>query len=167
MGISDWNKLLIALDRIANALELKNLQSPVCESEHISGVSFKETANKVYKEYVGELTAEETASLRKLEQEWEGDKDDALKPSNRKDCLDIEAEEIFMDLTEVTVEAQTPAALLVTKKGKQKWVPKSLIINPFDYEDIKKGKYIEAIRLTPKGEHWFHNKKAWEDYRVL
>lgn len=106
------------------------------------------------------LNQTETNSLRKLEKEWENDPNTTpLGPETK--------EEIFMDLTEVTIEAQTNAAILVTKKGFQKWVPKSLIITPFDYNEIKKGKYLEFIKLTPVGNKWFHDKKAWEEYKIL
>lgn len=123
---------------------------------------------KMYvKAFQPKLTAAETESLRKLEREWEDDKDNSLKPSQHISGVNLETEEIFMDLTEVSIEAFTDKAILVTKKGYQKWVPRSVIDPQVDLSQLQKGQYYGIIPLHARGEKWFHDKKTWEVYKVL
>lgn len=67
----------------------------------------------------------------------------------------------IMDLTEVTVIAHTEKAILVTKKGFQKWVPLSFVVS--DLGEWDDGIYLD-IKLTDKGG-WI-NKKAWSKLEV-
>ena len=109
------------------------------------------------KPYTSELTKKEEQSLRKLEQEWEDDEDDALKVSK-------ETEVILMDLTKVTVIAQSGKALLVLKEGYQKWVPFSQMLdgNP----EVEDGHFFQNIPLTDKAEKWMHDK-PWDKFKVV
>lgn len=119
-----------------------------------------EKINNLAKSFQPKLTKQETESLRKLEQEFEDDEDDSLKVSKK-------TIEVFMDLTEVSIEAFTDKAILVTKKGYQKWVPRSVIDPQVDLSQLQKGQYYGIIPLHARGEKWFHDKKTWEVYRVL
>ena len=86
-----------------------------------------------------------------------------------KETLEI-AEEVIMDLNDVQVIVQTEKALLVTKKGFQKWIPKSFIEEPKIVADSFYGNII--IRTEKKGEEknapddWFHKKK-WDKLQVV
>lgn len=124
--------------------------------EHISKIIGKGTPV----EYQPKLTEAETASLRQLEQEFEDDEDDSLKVSKA-------TEEIFMDLTEVTIVAQTEKALLASKKGYQKWVAFSLITNSdISNSESYLGRYFDELNIKADKEKWFHNKKSWAKFQV-
>lgn len=126
----------------------------------------KITGPKTSSQNKSTLTPAETKSLRKLEQEWEDDEDNSLKPSNRNDCLK-EGEAVFMDLTEVTIVAQTEKALLASKKGYQKWVAFSLITNiDIDAKTSYLGRYFEKLNIKTDKEKWFHDKKSWVEFQV-
>lgn len=74
-------------------------------------------------------------------------------------------EEVLMDLTEVTVMAMTEKAILVTKKGYQKWLPLSTI-EEFGSEDVNEGDFLEEIKLNVKASKWLPNK-SWEPFKVV
>lgn len=88
-------------------------------------------------------------------------------------------EEVLMDLEEVTINVITSRALLVTKKGKQKWVPISTLKDnyilskqmnqedqKFDYTvDLKEADFLDKLILNPKGEKWVHTK-PWDKLEV-
>jgi len=85
-------------------------------------------------------------------------------------------EEVLMDLKNVTIMASTEKALLVTKEGLQKWVPKSTILGVFfrdykegkilltDLEGLEDGNYLNEVELTEKGA-WI-DKKGWDKLEV-
>lgn len=87
-----------------------------------------------------------------------------------------EGEVVLMDLKNVTIMASTEKALLVTKEGLQKWIPKSTILGVF-FRDWKEGKilltdltgledgdYLNEVELTEKGA-WIA-KKGWDKLEV-
>ena len=80
-----------------------------------------------------------------------------------KDNTEVK-EEVLMDLEEVTVMAQTDKSLLVVKKGYQKWVAFSLIIN--GNPGVENGTFMDGIDLKDKAEKWFHDK-TWEKFKVV
>ena len=120
------------------------------------------------KKQISQLTAAETASLRKLEQEFEDDMDNSMKPSQHISGVDLEKQEdVFMDLTEVTIVAQTEKALLASKKGYQKWVAFSLITNSdISNSESYMGRYFEELNIRADKEKWFHTKKSWVKFQV-
>lgn len=76
------------------------------------------------------------------------------------------SEEVIMDLKEVTIIAQTEKAMLVTKKGLQKWIPISLLAG--GDPELENGTYCEELFLREKKEgeksapeDWFP-KKPWD-----
>lgn len=85
---------------------------------------------------------------------------------------DSKPSEILMDLKDVTIIAQTEKALLVSKKGLQKWVPKSTILGVFfqefsdgktlltDLKVLSIGNYLNEIELENSGQ-WI-DTKPWE-----
>lgn len=116
---------------------------------------------KVYvKAFQPKLTAAETKSLRKIEQEWEDDPNNMLIPPNS------EEEEVLMDLKDVQCVAVTEMAMLVTKKGFQKWIPFSQIVGGKPKEEEIKGTFFTDIPLTPNAEHWIPKKK-WDKFQVI
>ena len=130
---------------------------------------------KLYtKAFQPKLTAAETASLRKLAQEFEDDEDDQLKVSREITLPELLAkaavdkqEDVFMDLTEVTIVAQTEKALLASKKGYQKWVAFSLITNSdISNSESYLGRYFEELNIKADKEKWFHTKKSWVKFQV-
>jgi hypothetical protein len=66
-----------------------------------------------------------------------------------------EVEAIKMDLKDVTVQAISEGAILFSKKGYQKWVPKSAIE---DITGINKGDFLTDIILTANGKNWIPDK---------
>lgn len=72
-------------------------------------------------------------------------------------------EEVIMDLTEVTVMVMTEKAMLVTKKGFQKWLPFSVIDG--GNSNINEGDFLTDIVLTEKGSKWIPNK-SWDKLEV-
>ena len=73
-------------------------------------------------------------------------------------------EEVLMDLTEVTVIAITEKAMLVTKKGYQKWLPISTIYDAA--VGVSEGDFLKDIKLTTSGEKWIPDK-SWEPFKVV
>ena len=71
------------------------------------------------------------------------------------------SEEVLMDLVDTTVLVITDKAILVTKKGFQKWVPFSTMESGVPIEE---GAFLEDIELTEKGQ-WIH-KKGWDKLEV-
>lgn len=72
-------------------------------------------------------------------------------------------EAIIMDLTEVQVIAVTDKAILITKKGYQKWIPKSTIK---DATGINEGDFLTDIELNENGAKWLPDK-SWEPFKVV
>ena len=73
-------------------------------------------------------------------------------------------EVVLMDLTEVTVIAQSGKAFLVLKKGYQKWIPYSQL---YDVEErFEDGQFLQNIMLNEKAEKWMHNK-PWDKYKAV
>ena len=72
--------------------------------------------------------------------------------------------EVLMDLKEVTVMVHTEKAILVTKKGFQKWIPISTIEDGDD--GINEGDFLTNIVLTEKGSKWIPNK-SWDKLKVV
>ena len=73
-------------------------------------------------------------------------------------------EQMLMDLTEVTVIAQTGKAFLVLKKGYQKWIPYSQL---YDVEErFEDGQFLQNLPLNEKAEKWMHNK-PWDKYKAV
>ena len=73
-------------------------------------------------------------------------------------------ETMLMDLTEVTVIAQSGKAFLVLKKGYQKWIPYSQL---YDVEErFEDGQFLQNIMLNEKAEKWMHNK-PWDKYKAV
>ena len=73
-------------------------------------------------------------------------------------------EQMLMDLTEVTVIAQTGKAFLVLKKGYQKWIPYSQL---YDVEErFEDGQFLQNLPLNEKAEKWMHNK-PWEKFKAV
>ena len=81
-----------------------------------------------------------------------------------KETIEI-SEEVLMDLTEVTVMVCTEKAVLVTKKGYQKWIPISTI-EDCDNSKINEGDFLTDIVLTEKGSKWIPNK-SWDKLKVV
>ncbi len=79
-------------------------------------------------------------------------------------------EEVLMDLTEVTVIAITEKAMLVTKKGYQKWLPNSTIEHYIkqdsNFTEVIEGDFLDDIELTAKGKKWIPDK-SWEPFKVV
>lgn len=76
----------------------------------------------------------------------------------------IVTEQMLMDLTEVTVIAQTGKAVLVLKKGYQKWIPYSQL---YDVEQrFEDGEFLQNLPLNEKAEKWMHNK-PWDKYKAV
>ena len=69
---------------------------------------------------------------------------------------------VLMDLKGVTIMVVTDKAILVIKKGFQKWIPLSCVVDEEDWED---GLYLETITLTDAGDKWIH-KKGWDKLEV-
>ena len=73
-------------------------------------------------------------------------------------------ETMLMDLTEVTVIAQSGKAFLVLKKGYQKWIPYSQL---YDVEErFEDGQFLQNVPLNEKAEKWMHNK-PWDKYKAV
>ena len=73
-------------------------------------------------------------------------------------------EQMLMDLTEVTVIAQSGKAFLVLKKGYQKWIPYSQL---YDVEQrFEDGQFLQNVPLNEKAEKWMHNK-PWDKYKAV
>ena len=73
-------------------------------------------------------------------------------------------EQMLMDLTEVTVIAQSGKAFLVLKKGYQKWIPYSQL---YDVEQkFENGQFLQNLPLNEKAEKWMHNK-PWEKFKAV
>ena len=73
-------------------------------------------------------------------------------------------EQMLMDLTEVTVIAQSGKAFLVLKKGYQKWIPYSQL---YDVEErFEDGQFLQNVPLNEKAEKWMHNK-PWDKYKAV
>ena len=73
-------------------------------------------------------------------------------------------EQVLMDLTEVTVIAQSGKAFLVLKKGYQKWIPYSQL---YDVEErFEDGQFLQNVPLNEKAEKWMHNK-PWDKYKAV
>ena len=73
-------------------------------------------------------------------------------------------ETMLMDLTEVTVIAQSGKAFLVLKKGYQKWIPYSQL---YDVEQrFEDGQFLQNIMLNEKAEKWMHNK-PWDKFKAV
>jgi len=70
-----------------------------------------------------------------------------------------------MDLKKVTIMAITEKAVLVSKKGYQKWLPLSQVDN-IDKDEWQDGEYHEEILLTDKGSKWIPNK-SWAKLKVI
>ena len=107
---------------------------------------FKETVNKVAKKVVNKVT--------KMLPE----------PQFNKEKLEI-AEEVLMDLTEVTVIFKTDKSVLVTKKGFQKWVAFSLMDGKTK-DDFEFSDYVEDIPIREDKSVWFNEKKSWDKLEV-
>ena len=76
----------------------------------------------------------------------------------------IVTEQMLMDLTEVTVIAQSGKAFLVLKKGYQKWIPYSQL---YDVEErFEDGQFLQNVPLNEKAEKWMHNK-PWDKYKAV
>ena len=73
-------------------------------------------------------------------------------------------EEVLMNLKEVTIMVVTEKAIMVVKRGYQKWIPKSTIKDS-DAMTFEEGIFAEDIPLTDKGEKWIPNE-YWEKYEV-
>ena len=105
------------------------------ESEHVSGIDLKKTVRNI-----SGVSIEEQA----------------------KSSLQ---ESVLMDLAEVTIIAETPKAILVLKKGYQKWVPISAVTG-IHWMEKNTSRYFEKINLTPEGEKWIH-EKPWVPFKVV
>lgn len=79
------------------------------------------------------------------------------------DGLEVK-EEVLMNLAEVTIMVVTEKAIMVVKRGYQKWIPKSAIKDS-DAMTFEEGTFVENIPLTDKGEKWIPNE-SWEKYEV-
>ena len=73
-------------------------------------------------------------------------------------------EEVLMNLKEVTIMVVTEKAIMVVKRGYQKWIPKSQIKDS-DAMTFVEGVLVEDIPLTDKAEKWIPNE-SWEKYEV-
>jgi len=84
-----------------------------------------------------------------------------------KETLEVKkppfATAMIMDLTEVTVIATTEKAILVTKRGYQKWLPFSVIEG--GNSGINEGDFLTDIVLTEKGSKWIPDK-VWDKLEV-
>ena len=77
-------------------------------------------------------------------------------------------EEVEMDFTQVSVNAQTDKALLVVKKGYQQWLAKSLIIgggSGYDNGNIYDIKILEISPKSGKPTKWVFKK--WEIFKAV
>ncbi len=74
-------------------------------------------------------------------------------------------EKVVMDLSEVTVMVCTEKALLVTKKGFQKWVAFALM-DGITNNDYNEGEYIEKIIIKADKRKWFNEVKGWDKLEV-
>ena len=82
---------------------------------------------------------------------------------NLEDFVTV-TEQMLMDLTEVTVIAQSGKAFLVLKKGYQKWIPYSQL---YDVEErFEDGQFLQNIMLNEKAEKWMHNK-PWDKFKAV
>ena len=73
-------------------------------------------------------------------------------------------EEVIMDLKGVQCIATTEKAILVTKKGYQKWIPISQISE--NTKTIEEGDFLEDIELTENAKKWIPDK-PWDKYKVV
>ena len=73
-------------------------------------------------------------------------------------------EEIIMDLKDVQCIATTEKAILVTKKGYQKWIPISQISE--NTKAIEEGDFLEDIELNEKAKNWIPDK-PWDKFEVF
>ena len=76
---------------------------------------------------------------------------------------DSVTEEVIMDLTDVQCIATTEKAILVTKKGYQKWIPLSQM-SP-NTKTIGEGDFLEDIELTENAKKWIPDK-PWDKFEV-
>ena len=70
-----------------------------------------------------------------------------------------EKEEVIMDLKDITIMVITEKAILVFKKGFQKWLPKSTIKEPTEFVEG----FFGHIVLTKDGEGWIP-EESWDKY---
>lgn len=75
-------------------------------------------------------------------------------------------EKVVMDLSDVTVMVCTEKALLVTKKGFQKWVAFALM-ESITNNDYNEGEYIEKIVIKNDKRKWFNEVKGWDKLKVI
>lgn len=79
-------------------------------------------------------------------------------PKATNETIEVQ-ESVLMDLIQVTPMAKTEKALMVVKKGYQKWIAFSLM----DIQNWQLGVILD-IKLTDKAEKWFH-EKSWEPFK--
>jgi len=121
-----------------------NLHKKEVVSEHVSGVDLEETEEEAQKE---------------------ADAEEALEVAQYKTLTSKATKEVkLMDLTKVTVIAQSGKAFLVLKEGYQKWIPYSQL---YDKElEIENGQFYQNVPLTEKAEKWIHDK-PWEKFKAV
>ncbi len=78
------------------------------------------------------------------------------------ETVPIEEEEILMDLTDVTMMVMTKKAMLVTKKGFQKWIPLSCLATEVDGSED--GRYFKELVLSNTGK-WIADK-PWDKLEI-
>ena len=87
-------------------------------------------------------------------------------PRVEEEKIEIQ-EELLMDLTDVIFMAESSKAVLVVKKGFQKWVAFSLIKEPKEITLGFQGNIVLRIKNENEKtdpENWFHNK-PWEKFK--
>ena len=135
----DWTALLAILGELTK--EVKNIGGTL----------------KLYtKAFQPKNTPNESKKLEKLVEDFENSPESTPLGDEPK-------EEVFMDLKDVQCVATTNMAMLVTKKGYQKWIPFSQVQG--GDEGAEAGVYYDDIPLTPNGENWIH-KKSWDKFEV-
>lgn len=77
----------------------------------------------------------------------------------------IITEAVLMTPDEVTMLVKTDLAMLVTKKGFQKWIPFSMMPD-ISKDDYEAGEYIEKITIKEDKSKWFNEIKGWDKLEV-
>lgn len=154
--IKKASNLLTEVIKVARELAEKELERLVREKEESEMAKFVTADN-----YINKKTAVDKALP--VVREVNPTKKSAVKEMIETSTLE---ESVIMDPNEVTVMANTPKSLLVSKKGYQKWIAFSLMEGIYE-GDYERGDYIEKITIKADKAKWFNEVKSWEKLKVI
>ena len=163
----DW-RYRILLDQLKDWIDYTPHARPL--AEHIQGLLEKKVEGK------GETEGLDGNRVKSIDRHIETTQTDSkpLPIIAEVDPLK-ETEEVIMDLSEVTIIVQTEKSLLVSKKGYQKCVARSIITSvtfvddeTFDTTDwFTDGDYLAKIVIKEDKRKWFNEKKSWDKLRIM